>query len=283
MGVRNLKIHNQCPMMKWLWRFTSGEQSLWKDVIQTKYELEDHWIIKTVTSTYGSSLWKAIRNLWPKLRRNCSIKLGDGRKTSFWEDRWLEQGSLKALFPDIFTLNQQTVAEIWSNQGQNLRFRRSLNDWEIQRLVEFHKVLGQFKGTIGAPDSLEWQDSPQDSFSVKRAYKKFNPCNSQRNGWPWKLIGKTKIPYKVSCFTWLLAKQAVLTQENLMKRNIHLSPRCFLCGEEVETGTHLFLHCRVTNIFVEYFHQSEGHELGYAKESYPYFEDLEQLCKHHWA
>lgn len=117
MGVRNLKIHNQCPMMKWLWRFTSGEQSLWKDVIQTKYELEDHWIIKTVTSTYGSRLWKAIRNLWPKLRRNCSIKLGDGRKTSFWEDRWLEQGSLKALFPDIFTLNQQTVAEIWSNQG----------------------------------------------------------------------------------------------------------------------------------------------------------------------
>ncbi|WMV14232.1 hypothetical protein MTR67_007617 [Solanum verrucosum] len=61
------------------------------------------------------------------------------------------------------------------------------------------------------------------------------------------MIWKAKIPYKVSCFTWLLAKQAVLTQENLMKRGIQLSPRCFLCGEKAETVTHLFLHCRITN------------------------------------
>ena len=73
--------------------------------------------------------------------------------------------------------------------------------------VEFYKVLGQFKGTIDAQDSLVWQDHNRDNFSVRRAYKKFNPCNSQGNGWPWKLILKTKIPYKVSCFTWLLAKQ----------------------------------------------------------------------------
>ena len=68
------------------------------------------------------------------------------------------------------------------------------------------------------------------------------------------MIWKTKIPYKVSCFTWLLAKQAVLTQENLMKRNIQLSPRCLLCGEEeVETVNHLFLHCRITNILWNVF------------------------------
>ena len=131
----------------------------------------------------------------------------------------------------------------------NLSFRRPLNDWEIQRLVEFYKVLGQFKGTINAQDSLEWQDHNRDNFSVRRAYKKINPCNSQGNGWPWKLIWKTKIPYKVSCFTWFLAKQVVLTQENLMKRNIQLSHNCLLCGEEeVETVNHLFLYYRITNI-----------------------------------
>ena len=159
--------------------------------IQAKYEIEDLWITKTVTSTYGSSHWRAIRNHWPKLRENCSIKLGNGRKTSFWEDRWLEQGSSSTLFPNFFTLNQQqraTVAEMWSNQGWNLSFRRPLNDWEIQRLVEFYKVLGQFKGTIDAQDSMVWQDHNRDNFSVRRAYKKFNPCNSQGNGWPWKLI-----------------------------------------------------------------------------------------------
>ncbi|WMV21281.1 hypothetical protein MTR67_014666 [Solanum verrucosum] len=141
-------------MMKWLWRFASSEQAPpWKDVIHAKYEMDDHWITKMVTGIYGSRLWRAIRNHWSKLRGNCNIKL-----------------------------------EIWSSQGWNLSFRRYLNDWEIHRLVEFYKVVGQFKGTTDAHDSLGWQDHIQDNFSVKRAYKKFNPCNSQRNGWPWKLI-----------------------------------------------------------------------------------------------
>lgn len=40
-------------------------------------------------------------------------------KTSFWDDNWLGQRSLKQLFPDICNLNQQGayVGEIWSNQG----------------------------------------------------------------------------------------------------------------------------------------------------------------------
>ncbi|WMV53856.1 hypothetical protein MTR67_047241 [Solanum verrucosum] len=121
------------------------EVAMWKDVIQAKHEMKDLRITKMDTSTYGSSLWRVIRNHWPKLRGNYSIKLGNSRKTSFWEDRWLEQGSLKTLFPDIFTLNQQqrdTVAEMWSNQGWHLNFRKPLNDWEIQRVVEFYKVLG---------------------------------------------------------------------------------------------------------------------------------------------
>ena len=68
--------------------------------------------------------------------------------------------------------NQQqraTVAEMWSNQGWNLSFRRPLNDCEIQRLVEFYKVLGQFKGTIDAQDHLVWQDHNWDNFSIRRA------------------------------------------------------------------------------------------------------------------
>lgn len=54
-----------------------------------------------------------------KLREDYSIGIGNGMKVSFWEDNWLEQGSLKPLFPDIYILKQQqkdTVAEVWSNR-----------------------------------------------------------------------------------------------------------------------------------------------------------------------
>ena len=114
-----------------------------------------------VTNTYGTSLWRTIRNLSPKLRGNCKIKIGNGVNASFWEDNWLELGSLKTLFPDVFILNQQeraTVAEVWSNQGWNLRFRRPFNDWEIQRVVEFYRTLEQFREGNNVQDCLEWKD-----------------------------------------------------------------------------------------------------------------------------
>ncbi|KAF3625445.1 putative serine/threonine-protein kinase [Capsicum annuum] len=43
LSIRNLKLHNQCLLMKWLWRF-NGEASLWKEVISYKYGQESHWV-----------------------------------------------------------------------------------------------------------------------------------------------------------------------------------------------------------------------------------------------
>ena len=48
-------------------------------------------------------------------------------------------------------------------------------------------------------------------------------------------------------FCVVLAKEAVLTQDNLMKRGIPLCSICLFCGKTVETINHLFLHCRVTS------------------------------------
>lgn len=79
-------------------------------------------------------------------------------------------------------------------------------------------------------------DHKHGRFNVKEAYKKFNIFNNQIDCRPWKLMWKQKIPCKVSCFTWLLAKQGVLTLEN-MKMGFHLCSRCFLCGEEAELVT----------------------------------------------
>ena len=43
-----------------------------------------------------------------------------------------------------------------------------------------------------------------------------------------------------------LAKEAVLTLDNVAKRGISLCNRCSLCGKANETVRHLFLHCNFT-------------------------------------
>lgn len=48
LGIRNLKLQNanHSLLMKWLWRFASQEQSLWKETIKTRYGMEDFWTSK---------------------------------------------------------------------------------------------------------------------------------------------------------------------------------------------------------------------------------------------
>ena len=82
---------------------------------------------------------------------------------------------------------------------------------------------------------------------------------SQQNPtWPCKYIWKCRIPYKVSCVTWLLAKEVTLTQDNIMERVIMLFSRCSLCGETSESVKHLFPYCKYTPQLWRVFFSLEG-------------------------
>jgi len=249
LGIKNLIFQSEALRMKWLWRYSFEDQLMWKRVVGAKYEAEDSWMTKDVTSPYGVSLWRSIRELWEEVKLNSKVKVGNGNKTKFWKDEWHESGNLELLFPDIYNLvlsQQRTIAEIWTTQGWNFQFRRHLNDWEVMRVAEFLNIVGNFNGLQAEEDALWWKGSNKGIFKVGAAYRLMEQPSQQIPIWPWRQIWKGRIPYKVSCFIWLLAKEAALTQDNVMKRGITLCSRCFLCGETSETVNHLFLHCKFT-------------------------------------
>lgn len=64
---------------------------------------------------------------------------------------------------------------------------------------------------------LFWLKDKQGSFSVN-LHTSASTTHSQSGFWPWKMIWKFKISYKVACLIWLVAEQAILTQDKLMKR-----------------------------------------------------------------
>nr|XP_016497204.1 PREDICTED: uncharacterized protein LOC107816041 [Nicotiana tabacum] len=232
--------------MKWLWRFSLEDQALWRKVICEKYGADGRWCTAGASGPYGASVWKSIRNLWPGFISNVSIKVGNGNKTSFWNDDWMGNGHLKEAFPDLFTTVQQpqaTVAEVWSTQGWNVTFRRFPNDWEVTRVIEFYKLLDGFKGI-----TKEEERNSGGVYTVKSAYGLLNSSGHMNNEtWHWKHIGKVKISFKVACFCWLVVKEVVLTHDSLMRRGMLMCSKCFLCGKEIETNNHLFLHCKVTS------------------------------------
>ena len=95
---------------------------------------------------------------------------------------------------------------------------------------------------------------------MNTVHEQFNTSNNQIEHWEWKMIWKVEIPNKVAspltsskkkkktcaCFIWLLAREAVLTQDNLCRRGYQLCSRCYRYGSVPETISHLFLHCKLT-------------------------------------
>lgn len=70
---------------------------------------------------------------------------------------------------------------MWSPQGWALVFRRSLNDWEVDRMMEFYKHLERFIDLQSGVDTLMWQGHKSGFYKANAAYKIPNQANMQIN------------------------------------------------------------------------------------------------------
>ena len=112
LGIRNLRLQNESLLMKWLWRYIEEDAALWKEVIVAKYAELNPWCTKITSEPYGVGVWRTIRNLWPQMEGNVYIKVGNGNKTKFWKDGWIDQTSLRELFPDLFLICENPDARV---------------------------------------------------------------------------------------------------------------------------------------------------------------------------
>lgn len=167
-----------------------------------------------VSIPYGCTVQREIRNLWPLMQTRTRFKVVNGQKVSFWNGKWIGNAPLNSMYPDLFSLCQTqhtTVAEMRTEQAQKLQFRRHLNDCFFPcNSARFHQSSGR-RGQNGMAEGQ------YRKILNKIACKELNASEFQKKDWPWKMISKAKVPYKVNCFTWLIAKDAVVTQKNLNK------------------------------------------------------------------
>ena len=68
LGIHSLATFNKALLRKWLWRFANKNEPLWKQIISSKYDLqEEGWCSKGVRDHYGVGVWKAIKNGWENI------------------------------------------------------------------------------------------------------------------------------------------------------------------------------------------------------------------------
>lgn len=62
LGINRICDMNKTLLFKWSWRFGRESESLWRQVIVSKYGLSNDRMFKAPPLPYGCSCWKAIMN-----------------------------------------------------------------------------------------------------------------------------------------------------------------------------------------------------------------------------
>jgi hypothetical protein len=131
-----------------------------------------------------------------------------------------------------------------------LQWRRHLFAWEEEQHRHLLEIIAPFVPS-GEEDKWLWLGDDLIGFTVNSAYLLLvaeyspRPLRDPVDDFVFKHIWKCGAPTKVCAFSWQLILDRIQTKDNLLKRRIIQAHHgiCSLCGETLETGRHLFLHC----------------------------------------
>ena len=75
-------------------------------------------------------------------------------------------------------------------------------------------------------DKIWWVSSKKGKFNVRSFYNIL--AWKEASPFPWKSNWRTKAPSRVAFFTWTAVLEKIFTLDNLRKRNLIVTNRCFL-------------------------------------------------------
>jgi hypothetical protein len=113
---------------------------------------------------------------------------------------------------------------VCQGQGQ-LTFTRWLPSWLFEQWLEMVDQIYSFQFE-NANDSVAWNWSSKGKFTTKSIY---NHLSNGVQGKKFQHIWKSKIPYKIKIFMWLVENNAILTKDNMIRRNLDGNLTCYFC------------------------------------------------------
>ncbi|GKA92822.1 RNA-directed DNA polymerase, eukaryota, reverse transcriptase zinc-binding domain protein [Tanacetum coccineum] len=254
LGIGSINALNLGLLFKWLWRFRCQSHDLWAKVITCVYGVNGGINDDRV---FPYSTWGAILSSVKRLNLNgidllalCTKKIGNGARTSFWNDPWCSSSPLKVRFPRIFMLE--------TDKGSMVSNRLNIHNWssilrraprggiESSQLVDLLSAISAIN-LSDQPDSWVWSLNPAVGFTVASVRKLIDVNILVGSDSPTRW--NRSVPIKVNVFLWRLALNKLPTRVNLDRKGIDVdSTLCPICGDDVETINHLFFTCEMARV-----------------------------------
>jgi hypothetical protein len=98
---------------------------------------------------------------------------------------------------------------------------------------------------VDRADRREWRVETSSIYTVRSAYKLLSASPNVDLAVPMPSLWHKNVPLKVGIFAWRLFRDRLPTKDNLFRRHVIAADAQTCSGEcgEMETSSHLFLHC----------------------------------------
>ena len=207
---------NVSLLCKWWWKL-ENEDGLWQSIVKAKYMSNNQLIGSVKHRVDDSPIWSDLLKIRPVYLKGRSTKVRNGRSTLFWEEPWLKSKPLCVLYPvlyDLCTDKGISVHQFILKHAQ-LHFSRWLpvtlfGPW-VSLIDEVYSYPFE-----NEEDKISWKMHKSGGFSTRSVY---DLMTSGDTGHPFSHIWKARIPHRIKIFMWLYENKAILTKENLLRRN----------------------------------------------------------------
>lgn len=247
MGFRDIKLFNIAMLGKQGWRLLTNQSSLCARVLKGKYFPNGDFM--TARNKRNSShTWRSILAGRKALQIGLIRRIGDGRSTNIWSDRWItgavggkpicrKEGAMANLVNELI----EPEGGRWNQQALE------------QNLIHFDAQAVQ-RISLGRPqeDFWAWESERHGLYTVRSAYRVLAEKEAQErdfksgqadhsagnNNPVWRKLWKTKVPPKVRVFWWRVLHEFIPSRANLHYRHIERLDNCEFCGANKETTFH---------------------------------------------
>jgi len=254
LGVGDLEKKNAALLFKWWWRFINEEDMLWKKVIQSIHR-EGHGLIPTCSANRSTGPWQTIKRLITdkqplslKIMQNLQVEVGNGERTKFWEDKWLQEGALMSLYPQLYSISSQqktVVANMGWYEGSMWKWvfvwTKELTQEEGREVERMLSKIEKHNPVQNKEDVLLWK--AKKCYTVKE-FQKETTRGAVYDSIVCKVWMKLAPP-KVEFFMWLALLGKLNTKEVLWKKGLLQVNQlnCPFCTAEIESLSHILMAC----------------------------------------
>nr|GMC97865.1 putative RNA-directed DNA polymerase [Ipomoea batatas] len=202
LGIRKTRDMNIAFMAKLGWRLFDEKDSVWAQVLRSKYLKGGQSIEDLKPARSSSNAWKGINRARNILVEGVHTHVRNGMSTRFWKDKWLTPEPLDwyALLDIPKGEHNMIVADYWKDGT-------GWDDFLFQGILPeeiLDKLEAMLLTTDGEDsDDLVWRHSSNGKLSVSSAYANIHNFADIDEEYIWNKIWQLKLPNRIRAFLWV--------------------------------------------------------------------------------